>query len=92
MEVSVNNTVVGNSSDDNSHYVISLLVTYLMCLVMIPIIVTPALPVIHVIRTVTHTSLWLINWSLMYCSNNRPGRYGLEFISMKLYLFDLPSE
>jgi len=97
MEVFVNNTVIGNSSTDGLHNDVPLLATCLkmmMCLAMIPTILTPALLVIHVIwkNEQLHTKYYLFVVNLLVVDVASTGRYGLEVISVALYLFGLPSE
>ena len=97
MEAFVNNTVISNSSTDGLHNDVPLLATCLkmmMCLAMIPTIVIPALLVIHVIwkNEQLHTKYYFFVVNLLVVDVATMGRYGLEIISMVLYLFGLYSE
>ena len=86
-----------NTSTNELYYDVPLLATILkivMLLMMIPTIISPALLVIHVIwkNEQLHTKYYYFVVNLLAGDVALTGRYGLEFISMMLYLFGLPSE
>jgi len=97
MEISANNTLIGNSSTDDLNRDVPFLAICLkmtMCLVMIPSIVIPSLLVIHVIwkNEQLHTKYYFFVVNLLVVDVATTGRYGLEVVSIVLYLFGLPSE
>jgi len=94
MEVSVNNTVIGNGSTDDNVPLLATCLRMMMFLVMIPTILTPALLVIHVIwkNEQLHKIYYLFVVNLLVVDVAATGKYGVEVISMALYLFGMPSE